>query len=62
MATTYRTFKRSARNWEEFANSTKFTDKRGLSLKEARERCEQWNADRTAAQIQRGTKLEFEQD
>lgn len=60
--TTYKTFKRSARNWDEFATARKFTVSRGLSLEEARRQCDLWNGNRTAAQIQRGTKLEFTQD
>jgi len=56
---TYQTFKRSARNWEEFSSARKLSDMRGLTLEEARQRCEEWNRDRDAAQIRRGTKLEF---
>ena len=57
---TYRTFKRSAKNFEEFSSATKYTDMTGLTLEEARRRCKQWNEDRTPAQIAKGTKLEFE--
>lgn len=59
---TFRTFKRSARNFEEFARARKITDRTGLTREEARQRCEEWNADRTASQIARGTKLEFEHE
>ncbi len=58
----YRTFKRSARNWEELASARKVTDQRGLTFEQAKERCAQWNKARTHAQVVRGTKLEFEQD
>lgn len=59
---TYRTFKRSARNWHEFARARKITVKRGLSYDEARAACQKFNDNRTAAQIRRGTKLEFTED
>jgi len=57
--TTYRTFKRSARNWGEFARARKITEDRGLTYDRARERCEAFNASRTPEQTRRGTKLEF---
>lgn len=57
--TSYRTFKRSCRNWQEFASARKITVSRGLSMDEARRQCEQFNTRRTAAQIRRGTKMEF---
>lgn len=56
---TYRTFKRSATNWKEFVSARKITVHRGLTLTEARRRCEAFNNSRTRAQIRRGTKLEF---
>jgi len=56
---TYKTFTRSARNWQEFASARKRTVDTGLSYDEARARCEHFNSNRTAAQIRRGTKLEF---
>lgn len=62
MAETYRTFKRSCRNWEEFAKARKITDARGLTWEEARRRCEEFEANMTAAQKRRGTKLEFERE
>lgn len=58
----YRTFKRSATNWQEFAHGRKITDERGLTEDEARRRCEQWNKNRTPAQVRKGTKLEFEKE
>jgi len=57
----YRTFKRSARNFEEFSMAKKVADQNGLTLEEARSRCKQWNENRTTAQIAAGTKMEFEQ-
>ena len=56
----YRTFKRSATDWQSFASARKITDERNLTYEEAQRRCEQWNKARTAAQIRKGTKLEFE--
>lgn len=56
----YRTFKRSCRNWGEFARARKFEDMRNLTYEEARRRCEYLNGQLTAAQIRRGTKYEFE--
>jgi hypothetical protein len=38
--TTYRTFLRSARNWQEFSGARKTTQERGLTLEKARQRCE----------------------
>lgn len=58
--TTYRTFKRSCTNWQEFATARKITDRRGLTLEEAQTRCHRFNNSRTSAQIAKGTKLEFE--
>jgi hypothetical protein len=55
----YKTFKRSCRNWQEFSSARKITDETGLTYDEAKRRCEQFNANRTPAQIRRGTKLEF---
>lgn len=56
---TYRTFKRSTRNFEEFSRARKTTVDRGLTLEEARRQCAAFNDNRTQAQIRRGTKLEF---
>jgi hypothetical protein len=56
---TYRTFKRSARNFEQFARARKVTVDRGLTIDEALRACEQFNANRTPSQIRKGTKLEF---
>lgn len=57
--TTYYTFIRSCRNWREFASAEKVTQDTGLSYSEAREACEQFNANLTESQVEAGTKLEF---
>jgi hypothetical protein len=56
----YKTFKRSARNWDEFVTATKYADRSGLTREEARERCHDFNDNRTDAQIAAGTKMEFD--
>jgi hypothetical protein len=56
---TYKVFKRSAKNWEEFGSSQKTTIRRGLTLAEARQMCKEFNENRTTTQINAGTKLEF---
>lgn len=60
MSKLYRTFKRSARNWSEFSSARKIEYDRGLTYDQAQRQCHEWNETRTAAQIKRGTKLEFE--
>ena len=60
MLKTYRTFKRSARNFDEFARARKITVDRRLSYSEARRACQEFNADLTPAQECRGLKMEFE--
>jgi len=62
MADTYRTFTRAARNFEEFSTARKITTGRGLTLKEARADCAEFNDNRTPQQIQSGTKMEFERE
>jgi len=59
MLTFYRTFKRSATNWETFAHNRKITQSTGLTFAQAKEECEAYNNNRTAAQIRKGTMLEF---
>lgn len=59
---TYRTFLRSANNFEEFSAAEKIEQTTGLSFSDAREECEQFNADRTEAEIESGTKMEFEKE
>ena len=60
--TTYKTFKRSCTNWRTFAKSRKITVDTRLSYDEARRACDGFNASRTAAQIRKGTMLEFTQE
>lgn len=55
----YKTFKRSARNFEEFAKARKYTDQTGLTIEAARQRCRYWNNHRSPTQISYGTKMEF---
>ena len=59
---TYRTFKRAARNFEEFAKADKIEVETGLSIKEARERCYDYNSARSQDDLDSGTKLEFERE
>jgi len=56
---TYKTFKRAATNFEEFASARKLTVETGLSYDEARAKCERFNNNRSASQIRRGVKMEF---
>ena len=56
---TYRTFKRSATNFEEFASAPKIEVDSGLSYEEARAACAEFNDNRTDDEIAKGTKLEF---
>jgi hypothetical protein len=58
----YKTFKRSARSFEEFARARKITVDTGLTADEARRACDKFNNSRTRAQIRRGTKLEFTEE
>ncbi len=50
----YRTFKRSARNWQQFASARKITEERGLTY--------EFNANLSTAQQRKCTKLEFERE
>ena len=59
---TYRTFTRSCTNWEEYASARKTSCSHGLSVEEARSSCDRYNKNRTASQIRRGTKMEFESE
>lgn len=58
----YRTFKRSARNFTEFANAEKIEVDAGLTISEARLACQEFNDNRTESEIDAGTKLEFEEE
>lgn len=55
----YVIFKRSATNFKEFARARKVVVQRGLTYEEALRRCDEFNDNRTPAQIRRGTKMEF---
>jgi hypothetical protein len=44
---------------EQFSTARKITYSTGLSYEQAREECEHFNSTRSAAQIRKGTKLEF---
>ena len=59
MSQFYRTFKRSCTNWREFGSARKMTVETGLTYDQARERCQEYAKGRTAAQIRKGTMLEF---
>jgi len=58
----FRTFIRSARNFEEFGSARKRTVDRGLTEDEARRACKAFNESRTPAQIRRGTKMEYDSE
>lgn len=59
---TYKTFKRSCTNWDEFATARKITVDTGLTYEEAREACRELNENRNSRQIAAGTKLEFTEE
>jgi hypothetical protein len=59
---TYTVFKRSATDFQSFAKARKIIQRRGLSVEDARKMCNDFNDNRTAAQIRTGTKLEFERE
>ena len=56
---TYKTFIRSCTTWRTFAKARKRTVDTRLSYDEARRICERFNSGRTAAQVRRGTMMEF---
>ena len=58
----YRTFVRSARNWKEFAEAEKIEEDTGLTFAQARAACGKFNAARSEAEIEAGTKMEFEKE
>jgi hypothetical protein len=59
---TYTTFIRTCRDWKEFANAPKDYQESGLTISQARENCADFNNNRTEAEIEAGTKMEFEQE
>ena len=58
----YRTFLRTAKNFEEFAKAPKMEVETGLTQEEARANCKEFNDNRTEEQEEKGTKLEFEKE
>jgi hypothetical protein len=60
--TTYKTFLRSARNFEEFSSAEKIEQETGLNFAEARTACQEYNHNRTEAEIEAGTKMEFAEE
>lgn len=58
----YRVFKRSCTDWRSFSSARKITVERGVSIDEALQICDQYNDNRTPAQIRKGTKCEFERE
>lgn len=55
----YKTFLRSCTNWKTFFKARKITQNTGLSYDMARNLCREFNENRNARQIRRGTKMEF---
>lgn len=55
----YTVFKRSATNWEQYGSARKYKIQSGLTYEEAQRVCREFNADRTPAQVRKGTKYEF---
>lgn len=58
----YRSFKRSATSFPQFARARKITIDSGLTLDEALRQCARFNDNRDARQIRRGTLMEFERE
>ena len=58
----YTTFLRAARNFSEFSSARKDTVDTELSLEDARAACQDFNDNRTQAQIDLGLKMEFEKE
>ncbi len=59
---TYRTFKRSATNFDQFSTARKITVERGLTREQAVEQCQRFNDNRTPAQLRKGTAMEFDSE
>lgn len=59
---TYRTFLRSARNFEEFSSAEKIEQETDLTIEDAREACKNFNDHRSEDEIDAGTKMEFEEE
>ena len=59
---TYRTFLRSARNFREFSVAEKIEQETNLTWEEAFAACNDFNNNRSEAEIEAGTKMEFEEE
>lgn len=59
MILTYKTFKRSCIEWRSFSTAKKLTVDKGLTFAEAKRQCENFNKNRSPAQIRKGTMMEF---
>ncbi len=59
---TYRVFKRSCTNWKEFGSAEKKEVDTGLTYDEAREACREFRDNRSEADKEAGTLLEFEKE
>lgn len=57
---TYRVFRRSCRNWTEFARARKTTVQRRLVYSQASRMCHEYNIGRTRRQIDKGTMYEMD--
>lgn len=57
--TFYKTFKRSANSLDQMVNARKITVDTGLTEAQARQQCQEFNANRTPAQIRKGLKMEY---
>jgi hypothetical protein len=57
--TYYKTFIRSCVDWKSFGSARKIINETGLTYSQARERCAEYNKNRTTRQIRKGTMLEF---
>ena len=55
----YKIFKRSATSFNTFSSARKITIDTHLTEAQAREMCHNYNDNRTARQIRKGTKLEY---
>lgn len=57
--TFYKTFKRSATSFDSMVNARKITVDTGLTEAQARAQCQEFNNNRTPAQIRKGLKMEY---
>lgn len=56
----YMVFRRTANSFSSFAKTKRFIIRSNLTLQEAKMLCDNFNPNRNAAQIRKGTKYEFE--